>query len=178
MDSVIAQILEVVKYILPALVVFITVYFIMNRFFNMQMNLEAMKLQQASKKEMTPLKLQAYERLMVFCERINALSLANRLRTKGMNITMLKQAMMIAIQQEFEHNIAQQMYVTDQLWQIIEIAKNDTLNFISSLDQGSDGNMDASMVVNQILTSSPASNGLQSLGKAKDAIKKEVSLQF
>ena len=38
---------------------------------------------------------------------------------------------MLAIQQEYEHNITQQVYVSDQLWQIIKIARDTSVNIVN-----------------------------------------------
>ncbi|HMW75898.1 MAG TPA: hypothetical protein PKD40_09585, partial [Saprospiraceae bacterium] len=72
-----------------------------------------MELKQNANAVTLPLKLQAYERLSLFCERISIPSLILRLNQPGMNTQALRYAMLISIQKEFEHNITQQMYISE-----------------------------------------------------------------
>lgn len=70
-------------------------------------------------------KLQAYERLILFLDRISVPNLVMRLQEEGMNAESLSTAMIISIQKEFEHNITQQLYVKDNLWSIIVLIKDE-----------------------------------------------------
>jgi len=122
-----------------------------------------------------PLRLGAYERLSLFCERISIPNLILRLRTDDMNATDLKFALMLGVQQEFEHNITQQVYVSDQLWQIVKIARDDTINIINlvynSIDSSSDAKEYAGMMFKYL-----QSREVMSTDKALVAIKKEAGL--
>jgi hypothetical protein len=122
--------LEILKYILPALVVFVTVYYLMRTYINGQLNLQRIKYQEENRKFSVPLRLQAYERLILLCERISVESLLLRLRTKEMNATELKNVMMLAVKQEYDHNLSQQLYVSAKLWEILTLAKNQVLDQI------------------------------------------------
>ncbi len=85
-------------------------------------------------KDIIPLKLQAYERLIMLCERISVDNLAYRLSNSDMGVKELKNAMLIAIQQEYEHNITQQVYVSENLWKILRLAKDQMQDVISRTD--------------------------------------------
>ena len=63
--------LEILKYSIPALIVFATVYTIMKKYMDNQYALESLKFRQGQNQDILPLKLQAYERLMLLCERIS-----------------------------------------------------------------------------------------------------------
>ena len=56
----------------------------------------------------------------------------------------LRGALMLSINQEFDHNTSQQLYVSETLWQIITLAKNETLAFVSQTasDLPADSNAD------------------------------------
>ena len=126
--------LEILKYSIPALIVFATVFYLFRNFLNQQYQLEALKLRQNVGKDILPLKLQAYERLMMLCERISIDHLAYRLGHPDMSTNDLKNAMLIAIQQEYEHNVSQQVYVSENLWKIIQLAKEQMQTVISEAD--------------------------------------------
>ncbi len=71
--------------------------------------------------------LNAYERLSLLCERIQPDKLAQRLQSPQLSAAALSRSMIIAIHQEFDHNITQQIYVSDELWNIITIAKDEAM---------------------------------------------------
>lgn len=123
-------ILEVLKYTIPALVVFLACYFILRQYLNNQYSMKALEARSKYSKDAIPLKLQAYERLLLFCERISIPNLVMRLNSKNMTADTLKHAMMISVQKEYEHNIAQQLYTSQQLWDIIKLVKNEMVSII------------------------------------------------
>lgn len=113
---------------LPALIVFASCYLLLRQFLRNKEQLELLAIQKSTAVKALPLKLQAYERLILFFERIYVPNLVARIRTKKMSSGDLHSALMIAIQQEFEHNVTQQMYVSDKLWEIIRLAKQEIFN--------------------------------------------------
>jgi len=124
--------LEVIKYTLPALVVFASSYYLLKQYLDTQYNMRSLELRASYSKEAIPLKLQAYERLLLFCERISIPNLLMRLKSTNMTTIDLQRAMMISVQKEYEHNMAQQLYASSKLWDIISLAKNDILSIIDS----------------------------------------------
>jgi len=124
--------LEILKYILPALIVFATVYFMMKRYLDMQYSTEVLRFKQAQADKTLPVKLQAYERLAMLCERISLDNLSYRLSGSNLDSKSLSNAMLIAIQQEYEHNMSQQVYVSAKLWEIITVAKNQMQSIVTA----------------------------------------------
>ena len=55
----------------------------------------------------------------------------------------LRNAMLIAIQQEYEHNITQQVYVSEPLWEIIKIARDEAVNFVALVAEKIDAKADS-----------------------------------
>ena len=113
---------------LPALIVFVICYMLIKQFLRNRETLESLEIQRQSSGKTLPLKLQAYERLTLMFERIDIPSLIARTRTKKMSSGDLESALMITIQREFEHNVSQQIYVSDKLWEIIRVAKTELFN--------------------------------------------------
>lgn len=122
--------LEILKYIIPALIVLACSSFLLKRMLDSQYQLKALDLKSRYSKDAIALKLQAYERLLLFLDRIQVPNLIARLRTSAMRNDELKNVMMISVQKEYEHNIAQQLYTSPKLWEIIQLAKNDMIAFI------------------------------------------------
>lgn len=167
--------LELLKYTLPGLIVFLTAYFVLRQYLRHQEQMKLMELKQNANAVTLPLKLQAYERLSLFCERISIPSLILRLNQPGMNTQALRYVMLISIQKEFEHNITQQMYISEQLWKIIKIASDqvvDTINLISSRI----GNDSPSEVFVESYYKFSEELKFDSLEKALAAIKQEAAL--
>ena len=125
-------VLEIVKYILPSLVVFATAYFVIKAFFKRDEQKRKQELFLNNQKEITPIRLQAYERLIIFLERIHPESLIVRENVAGMNNQQLQQKLIAVIRTEFEHNLSQQVYVSAELWKDIKSAKESILQLINS----------------------------------------------
>lgn len=120
----------------------------------------------------TGLILNAYERLALLCERIQPGPLAMRLQTSQLNAQALSQAMIVAIQQEFDHNITQQIYISEKLWNIILLARDEAIYEIiqtaGELSPETEGKTLTQKLMEQRQNSS--------LNKALQAIRKEAKL--
>lgn len=96
--------------------------------------LEIQKLQEVeTRKIVTPLQIQAYERLVLFLERMTPNNLVLRCYQAGMDAQLLKDVMIRNIRDEFEHNLSQQLYISSQAWIYIKNAKEDMINTINSI---------------------------------------------
>lgn len=175
MNSIIMVLLEIIKITVPALIVFFTVFYLMKQYLASQYQLKSLEFKQNQQSTTIPLRLQAYERLSLFCERIAIPNLILRLRQEGMTAGDLRMSMMIATQQEFEHNITQQVYISEQLWKIIKIARDDVMNVVSEVyeQQGADTTLDSYV---QGLFTHLQNREFMPLDKALIAIKKEAGI--
>lgn len=175
MPAWLSVILEIVKITVPALIVYFTVYNLLKQYLEGQHKMRMLEFKQSHQKESTPLRFQAYERLSLFCERIALPNLILRMRQEGMTAAQLRLSLLLAIQQEYEHNITQQVYVSDQLWQIIKIARDDAVNTIDIVSEDIDPKADATILATELFKflERRESTGLD---KALVAIKKEASL--
>lgn len=175
MESAIAVLLEIVKISVPALIVFFTVYKIMGKFLDRQYQTRLLDTKDKNAATTLPLRLTAYERLSLFCERISIPALLLRLRTKDMDAAALQYAMMIAIQKEFEHNITQQVYVSNKLWEIIKYTKDDTINTINLIADTVDPKAEAKELSTALLNVLDEKK-VMTYDKALEAIKKEAGI--
>lgn len=124
--------IDIIKITVPALLVFLTVYFLLKKFFNAQVMTQQMNINKENQQNSQRIKLQALERLTLFCERIDISNLLMRLRTTNMTNEELHRSMLISIQKEFEHNIVQQIYISEKLWEIIRITKDNVVGIIDT----------------------------------------------
>jgi hypothetical protein len=136
-------------------------------------SLQWQQIQAEKAKTTLPLRLQAYERLTLLCERINIPNLIKRLRAEGASVNDLRFALLIGIQQEFEHNVTQQIYVSDNLWNILRIARDNTAEIINIAAEKLDPKADSNALIEEIFTILSEQKG-DSLAKAQAAIRQEA----
>ncbi len=175
MTTFVNILLEIIKITVPALIVFFTVYYLFKTYLDKQYQLKQLEFKQANQKTTIPLRLQAYERLSLFCERISIPNLLLRLNESGQSTAALRLKLLLTIQQEFEYNITQQLYVSEQLWQIIKISREDTMTIVNGIAENIDSKAPSSELSSRLLAfveSQPDS----SLDKALLAIKKEATI--
>lgn len=117
------KIIEVLMYAIPSLITGGVAYLLFERHFKDQENSRRWILQRENQKHALPLRLQAYERLALFLERINPSKLLIRVAPLSTNKADYQNLLIHHIEQEFEHNLTQQIYVSDELWVTILKAK-------------------------------------------------------
>ena len=88
----------------------------------------------------TPIKLQAYERIVLFLERISLESLLVRVSSPEMTASQLHTALLNCIRSEFEHNLSQQIYMSPQAWEVVKNARSNTIKIINSEAEKIKGN--------------------------------------
>ncbi|MFZ1632945.1 MAG: hypothetical protein WAT43_03670 [Chitinophagales bacterium] len=124
-------VLQIVGYIIPALVVFLTTYVVIRAFLDREQRMREMEFRQANLREALPIRLQAYERLTLFLERIALNNLLPRVRKQEMTVAEFRTALINNIRMEYEHNLSQQVYVTAETWGMIRAAKEETISVIN-----------------------------------------------
>ncbi|MDX6747247.1 hypothetical protein SHK09_10625 [Polaribacter sp. PL03] len=122
------KILESIAYILPAAVTGLVAYYMFNGFINNKNSEKKLELLALKRKEALPIKLQACERLLLFCDRINPVKMLMRIPPISTNTNDYIQLLIANIDQEFEHNLVQQIYISEDTWTAIYAAKNAVTN--------------------------------------------------
>jgi hypothetical protein len=121
------KIIESIGYLLPAAVTGFIAYYMFKGFINnTDSNTRATVLAKKSKDGL-PIKLQAYERMLLFSDRINPVKMLVRIQPISENTQAYLQLLIANIEQEFEHNLVQQIYVSTDTWTAILGAKNAVL---------------------------------------------------
>lgn len=124
------KIFEVILYATPAIITGLIAYY----FFKTHIENEDGRRRFLLKKDLQvntlPNRLQAYERMALFLERISPNKLIVRIKPMSSNKEDYESLLIGNIEQEFEHNISQQIYISDECWSIICAAKNATIQLI------------------------------------------------
>lgn len=122
------QLLESIAYVLPAVVTGIIAYYFLKSYLIDQQSLRKFQLLNDQKKESLPIKLQAYERMLLFCERIHPAKMMIRIQPISDKPTDYVSLLILTIEQEFEHNLVQQLYISSDAWKAITNAKSLVIN--------------------------------------------------
>lgn len=190
--------IEILKLLLPSLFVFLTAWLVLRAFLNKEADVvqsllardaenRRVDLLKTTNETLLPMRLQAYERMTLFCSRMEIGQLVtNTDATPAMTAEMYKMALILQVEEEFNHNITQQVYMTDDLWNIILLAKkevtqicqklhNDLLNEYNNRGlEGVPSSKDFLDALVAYLQENPQIGYIQALS----AIKKEVGVLF
>jgi hypothetical protein len=122
---------ELLKYTLPAFIVFLTAYLMFYKMISNEHKKQKIEAVLNNQKIITPIRIQAYERMVLFLERIAPQSLVLRSQKSNMTNMELQNALLRNIRSEFEHNMAHQLYVSDRAWELVKIAKENVIKTIN-----------------------------------------------
>lgn len=132
------QLLEGLNYVLPALVTGAVAYYMFSGYIKHGNQEKKLEMLAQKKKESLPIKLQAYERMLLFIERINPNKLLVRIKPIGNSSQEYFQLLLKNIEQEYEHNMVQQLYISDESWKVIVATKTTIINQLKSVAETND----------------------------------------
>jgi hypothetical protein len=133
-------ILQILKYTIPAIVFFGAVYFFTNRWFEIEEQknkIQAQGIKQSNqkqnelKKHFFPLQVDAAQRLVLFLERISPNNLVMRQFNPALPAKVFQQQLLESIRNEFEHNLAQQIFVSSEVWKTVVNSKEEVIKIIN-----------------------------------------------
>ena len=120
------------------------------------------------------IRLRAYERLILFLERIEPVSMINRLELHNQSIDFIISSLIKNIVVEYEYNMSQQIYVSDNLWKSIELIKNKIINNISNTSKLLSNDSSVDDLVRELLEDSK--KHIIIINQIKKTLKVEVKL--
>ncbi|HEX4888501.1 MAG TPA: hypothetical protein VFV37_10690 [Luteibaculaceae bacterium] len=131
MTSEIYVVIAFVVGLIPAGIVTVVCLNIIRGFLDDSVKKEAIEIKKEASRTTLPLRIQAYERLVIFLERIRINSLVMRVHRSGMDAEFFQAELLKTIRSEFEHNVSQQLYVSDSAWQLVVFAKEETIQILN-----------------------------------------------
>lgn len=123
--------LTIAAIVVPSVSLVVAVYIMLNQQFRKERMMRELDLRKQNQGNTLPIRLQAYERLALFLERIDYNQLIPRVRDASMTSRELQYALISTIREEFEHNLTQQIYVSGQLWRAISLCKDELIKVIN-----------------------------------------------
>ncbi len=131
------QIIEILSYTIPSIVTGLVAYYFFSYQFRKEQNRENFKLLREDKKQLLNMRLQAYERMTLFMERINPSKLLVRVTPTDDNKELYVQKLVQSVEQEFEHNLSQQIYISEECWSVLVTSKNATTHIVKKTAEDS-----------------------------------------
>jgi len=125
--------MEVVKFTLAGIGVVLVAFYLIKPFLQNKEKLQLLELKKANGAQTLPLRLQAYERMVLLVDRINPSNLLIRLNTSGYTAAELHSIIVTEVRNEFQHNVTQQLYVSARAWTLVKRVKEDTLNLVANV---------------------------------------------
>jgi hypothetical protein len=127
---------EILKFTIPSIIISGTLYQIFRLYLQNEKKNEILASPTDSSDALFPVQLQAYERLVLYLERISFNNLILRASVQGATVRQLQSAMVHAIRDEYEHNLSQQLYVSDAAWEQVTGAKEELLRILNQTAAG------------------------------------------
>ncbi|HSI90375.1 MAG TPA: hypothetical protein VK927_04620 [Adhaeribacter sp.] len=124
-------IFDLLKIIIPSTLLLLGMFYIVKNFVDRDYKLRLLELRMKNAETVLPIRLQAYERMTLFLERITPSNLLIRVSGGGHNASEYHRMLINDIRNEYSHNLSQQIYMTDHTWEIIESAKENVVTLIN-----------------------------------------------
>ena len=124
--------LDILKYTVAGIGIVYIAFYLFKPYLDKASSLQLLELKKAISTQTLPLRLQAYERLVLFTDRVNPSNLLIRLNGNGYSAAELHTLILAEIRSEYQHNVTQQIYVSSQAWAVVKRVKDDTVSLVNN----------------------------------------------
>jgi hypothetical protein len=124
--------LDIVKFTIAGVGVIYVAFYLLKPYLDKSEQVQLMELKKTITNQTLPLRFQAYERIVLFVERVNPANLLIRLSGSAGSAAELHSMVVAEIRSEFQHNITQQIYVSSRAWTLVKRVKDDTLSVVNN----------------------------------------------
>ena len=169
--------IDILKIILPALIVLLTAYLLIDKLLRNEEKRRNFELRKNSLSTVTPIRLRAYERLVLVLERTTPAMLILDVAKPGMTNMELHTQLLAGIRQEFSHNLSPQIYVSNEIWTCIRGAQESLLRLVNTCASQCNPTNSANELSERIIQVYNASDQTPT-EMAIELLKKEVHLFF
>jgi len=169
--------IEFIKILVPASVVLYAAYLLVRTFIQREIDLKKLEVRGRSIETILPNRLQAYERMTLFLERISPQNLLVRLSSPGLAAREFHQLLLNEIRNEYNHNASQQVYMSEEVWSTIKNAKEDLIVVIN--DSASEMSMEStSLDLSKKIFEKSVNKPVDPIAHALTELKKEIQQTF
>ncbi len=169
--------IEFGKILLPASVVLYAAYLLVRSFVQKDVDLKKLEVRGKAIETVLPSRLHAYERMTLFLERMSPQNLLVRLNTGSMPAKDFHQVILSEVRQEYNHNVSQQIYISEEVWEMIRNAKEDLIVMVN--DAASEmTEQSSSLDLSKKIVEKALSKTVDPLAHALSELKREVHRIF
>lgn len=168
-------IVDALRYAIPSVVVFLTAYMFLREFFQTEQKRRSQQLLLERVRISMPVRLQAYERIILMLERMTPHNLVVRLHKPELTAGELHRQLIGAVRDEFNHNLSQQLYISSRAWELVKNTKEEVIRQINTSAAQLDEKATATDLSNRILEMGMEKLAVQ---KTLDFLKAEAAKVF
>ena len=169
--------IEFGKILIPASVVLYAAYLLVRSFVQKDIDLKKLEIRGRSIETVLPNRLHAYERMTLFLERMSPQNLLVRLNTASIPAKDFQQLLLAEVRSEYNHNVSQQVYISEEVWELIKNAKEDLI--VSINDAASElGDEATSLDLSKKIFEKTMAKTVDPLAHALSELKREIQRIF
>ncbi|MEO8885677.1 MAG: hypothetical protein ABI367_06410 [Mucilaginibacter sp.] len=127
-----SYLLDILKYTVAGIGIVYIAFYLFRPYLDRAESLQLLELKKTMSSQTLPLRLQAYERIVLLIERINPANMLIRLNGPGYSAAELHSIIVAEVRDEFQHNISQQIYISSGAWAVVKRLKDDTLSIVNN----------------------------------------------
>jgi hypothetical protein len=172
--DVLQFIIELIKITLPAVIVAAAMYLLVRQYLHRDHQRKLLELRIKNTDTVLPIRLQAYERITLFLERITPSNLLVRVGTPGVTAQEFHRMLLTEIRNEYNHNLSQQLYMSEPAWTYVKRAREDVVTLINKAHQQVGDKGRGTDMAKRILETIIAQE-IDPTAKAINFIKREIS---
>ncbi|WP_020533952.1 hypothetical protein [Flexithrix dorotheae] len=171
------SIIDIAKATIPSLIVIYGAYLIVKSFLDKSIEENKISKSVEQTKEILPLRLQAYERIVIFLERLAPNNLIIRLNDSSYSAVQFQNILVHEIREEFNHNLSQQIYMSDQSWGLVKKCMEEVIALINNSGQELKPDATSLDLAKKIFENLLAEDS-DIIGQAQSIIKNEIRAIF
>lgn len=122
---------QIALIVLPAGAVLFTVVLFLRKQSEKDLRNMQIELKKERQSFFLPNRVEAYQRAVLLMERISPNSLVMRLHNPGLPAKMMQAELLKAIREEYDHNVAQQIFISPKAWEMVRNSKEETIKIIN-----------------------------------------------
>lgn len=161
--------LVIIIAIVPSMIIAGTAFFLVKYFVENDQKKRLLELKFHSKDLVTPIRLQAYERMAMFLERIEPNQILFRVSAPDLTAYQMQTILIASIRSEYEHNLSQQVYISPVVWEGVKNAKEKVINIINvaagHLPEDATSTDLAASILQAVVDESPTARAMENLKK-------------
>ncbi|MEM6522251.1 MAG: hypothetical protein AAF693_00590 [Bacteroidota bacterium] len=169
--------IEFGKILLPSTAVLYAMFLVVKSFLDKELEKQALQVRGKSIETVLPNRLHAYERICLFLERISPNNLVVRLNNGDYTAREFQHIMLKEVREEYNHNVSQQVYMSDEVWDLVKTAKEELIVSINESAMGLDEKA-TGLDLSKRLFDTAMERDFDPIQKALVAVKAEIRTTF